>query len=183
MISEQQVSCALRTVLGSADRINREKLTAKLNKAAQDAEIELSAFGYLTHMLYSKGASAALNTTLLSDANILTYVTRAQAERDSIGRLLLNALTYMESMVEKCGSLQSAIPVIERMTEPHILYLLLAGQFRSYAKKYEEQARIYFDRYPGSAEKLPEQFQEYIARLNDDSPVEGGACAAPHPEL
>lgn len=135
-------------------------------------------------MLYTKGAQATLNTTLVSQNSINSYAERAIAESDTIASLLLNALDYFESLVASTGMMDIVMHHMHRMTEPHILYLLLAGSFRKYADKYKDSAEEYFRRFPGSADKLPNEFKEYIARLEiDDSPDEGGACSAPHSVL
>lgn len=163
--------------------MNQKKIAALLNQAEEQTAVRLSAYGYVTHMLYTKGAQAALNTTLVSPNSVKSYAERATAEKESIAAMLLNALNYFENLMASYGMIESALHHLNRMVEPHLLYLLLAGSFKKYAARYEAQAADYFRRFPGSADSLPEDFTEVIKRLTkDDSPDEGGACSAPHTE-
>lgn len=171
-------------MLGTCRGLNAPKIAALLSKTENEVSIRLSAYGYITHLLYTKGAQAALNTTLLSQTNVNSYADRAVAERDSIATLLLNALEYFESLMASSGIMDVAMHHMQRMTEPHILYLLLADSFKKYAAKYKDSASEYFRRFPGSADSLPKEFKEQITRLEiNDSPDEGGAGSAPHSVL
>jgi hypothetical protein len=97
----------------------------------------------------------------LADAAVKGYVEDAAKYRDDMPAMLLNAHTYVTSILANVADLETALKHLEGMSFPYVLYVLFAGSGQSdVVERYRPEAEEQLKRYPSTLDLLPESYRK-----------------------
>ena len=129
--------------------------------AQEDARgLELSPYGFVLWCLDHYGVKCAWKNVLCSDAAVKGYVEDAARLRDDMPAMLLNAHTYVSSILANVADLDTALRQLEGMSFPYVLYVLFAASGQEdVVDRYRPEAEEQLKRYPSTLDLLPESYR------------------------
>ena len=144
-------------------KLDLHALAERLNEASREHAIELSSYGYITHVIEKYGMQGIYKGMLGAKDSVSSYVAEARNYRDSMMELLVNASAYAKNVFSQVTDPDICMKRLEEMSFPYVLYVLFCGLGQpEQVEQFREEAEDHFRRYPSTADKLTQKFRNVV---------------------